>query len=279
MAGGLYDSLQTGEIDYYDQVPESIPPPSQQLLPMMGSTDEPRQHGHSEPDFLYHFDDLDLEAILTKARVKPSGDLLICWQDAVNCENGGMFILPPVLRERLRQHFCDMTFEQLQKALRNSMVAKVAEDEATVFIDTLMMIQYFKTHLAADEVYWSLIMDKAERVLLLALGYSEDQEEALEPLHKTLLSAMLHVHFSESLKHASVYQEETDKSHASLAFETCLVCDTPLEADDKKQPIINKGYTCLADECYDIKAQRRKTYTSWKMFWDHQVQSGHLLCP
>lgn len=246
---------------------------------MISSTDEPRQHGRTEPVLFYDLDDLDLADNLTKASVEPSGDLPICWQDAVNCEKGGLFILPVAFRESLRQHFCDMTFEHLQKALRNSLGAKVAEDETTVFIDTLMMIQYFKTHLAAEEAYWSLIMDKAERVLLLALGYGGDQEEALEPLYKTLVSAILHVHFSESLKHASVYQEEADKSYAASAFETCLVCDTSIEADDKKQPIINKGYTCLADECYDIKTQRRKTYTSWKMFWDHQVQSGHILCP
>lgn len=210
---------------------------------------------------------------------QPSGDGPIAWQDAAGCENGGMFILPVVVRERLRQHFCGMTVEHLQTTLRDSSGAKVAKEEEAVLIDTLMMMQYFKTHLAAEQDYWSLLMDKAERALLLALGYDEDQDEALEPLYETLLSAILHVHFPESLKHASVYQEEDDKSPDSSKVETCLVCNIPIETDCEKQPIINKGYTCLADECYDNKAQCRKTYTNWKMFWDHQVQSGHLLCP
>ncbi|KAM0518927.1 hypothetical protein ACHAPE_003917 [Trichoderma viride] len=209
---------------------------------------------------------------------QPSDDGPIAWQDAAGCEDGGMFILPPVVRQRLRQHFCDMTAEHLQETLRGSSGAKVAQEEA-VLIDTLMMIEYFKTHLVAQEDYWSLLMDKAERALLLALGYDEDQDEALESLYKTLSSSILHVHFSESLKRASVYQEEADKSLDTWPFETCLVCSTPIETDDKKKPIVNKGYACLADECYDDKAQCRKVYANWKTFWDHQVQSGRLLCP
>ncbi|UKZ61226.1 uncharacterized protein TrAtP1_002494 [Trichoderma atroviride] len=210
---------------------------------------------------------------------RPSRDGHISWQDAAGCEDGGMFVLPVVVRERLRQHFCGTTAKHLQKALRDSSGANVAEETAAVLIDTLMMIEYFKTHLANEEDYWNLIIDKAERALLLALGYGENRDEALEPFYKTLLSSILHVHFPESLKHASVYQEEADRSLAASAFGTCLVCNMPIETDAKEQLIINKGYTCLADECYDGKAQCRKTYTSWKDFWDHQVQSGHLLCP
>lgn len=210
---------------------------------------------------------------------QPSDDGTIAWQDAAGCESGGVFILPAIVRQRLRQHFCDVTAEHLQETLRGSSGAKVAEEEEAVLIDTLMMIQYFKTHLATEEDYWSLLMDKAERALLLALGYDEDQNEALESLYKMLSSSILHVHFSESLKRASVYHEETDKSLVASLFETCLVCSSPIETDDKKRPIINKGYTCLADECYDGKAQGRKVYANWKTFWDHQVHSGHLLCP
>lgn len=65
---------------------------------------------------------------------------------------------------------------------------------------------------------------------------------------------------------------------ALSTFETCLVCNAPIETDSKKQSIIDKGYTCLADDFYNSKAQRRKTYDNWKMFCDHQVQSGQLLC-
>ncbi|KAM0445190.1 hypothetical protein ACHAO4_009895 [Trichoderma viride] len=210
---------------------------------------------------------------------QPSSDGPIAWQDAAGCEKGGMFVLPVVVRERLRQHFCGTTAEHLQETLRGSSGAEVAKEEEAALIDTLMMVEYFKTHLKAQEDYWSLLMDKAERALLLALGYGEDQDEALEPFYKTLLSSIIHVHFSESLKYASVYQEESRKGSDSFTFETCLVCNALVETDSKKQPIIDKGYTCLADDCYDSKAQRRKTYGNWKMFWDHQVQSGHLLCP
>ncbi|KAM0476154.1 hypothetical protein ACHAPX_006571 [Trichoderma viride] len=209
---------------------------------------------------------------------QPSGDGSIAWQDAAGCEDGGMFIIPLVVRQRLRQHFCDMTAEHLQETLRGSSGAKVAE-EAAVLTDNLMMIEYFKTHLATQEDYWSLLIGKAERAVLLALGYEEDQDEALESLYKILLSSIHHVHFSESLKRASVCQEEADTNLATSPLETCLVCGTPIETDDKKKPIINKGYTCLADECYDGTAQGRKTYSNWSTFWDHQVQSGHLLCP
>lgn len=136
-----------------------------------------------------------------------------------------------------------MTPEHPQETLRGSSGAEVAKEEEAILIDTLMMIEYFKTHLKAQENYWSLLLDKAECALLLVLGYDEDHDEALEPFYKTLLSSILHVHFSVSLKYPSIYQEESGESSATSMFETCLVhvCNAPIETDDKKQRIVNKG--------------------------------------
>lgn len=210
----------------------------------------------------------------------PSGDGPIAWQDAAGCEKDSMFILPAVVQKRLRQHFCGIIVKYLHETLRNSLGAvKVAKEERTVLINTLIIIQYFKIYLATQEDYRSLIINKAKRALLLALAYNKDQDEALEPLYKSLLSSILHVHFSESLKHASISQEKADKSPATAAFKTCLVCNAPIKRDGKRQPIINKAYACLTDECYNKEAQGRKIYANWGVFWDHQVSSGHLLCP
>ncbi|UKZ56274.1 hypothetical protein TrVGV298_010108 [Trichoderma virens] len=118
---------------------------------------------------------------------EPSRDGPITWEDVVGCEKSGMFVLPNVVRERLGQHFCGKTVERLQETLRNlSDAAKVAKQDVAVLTDTLMMIQYCKTHLATQEDYWSLVIGKAERAVLLALGYDQDREEALEPWNSEL---------------------------------------------------------------------------------------------
>lgn len=49
-----------------------------------------------------------------------------------------------------------------------------------------MMIQYFRARLAAEEDVWFLLMDNAERAVLLALGFDEEEEEALPPLYEML---------------------------------------------------------------------------------------------
>lgn len=209
---------------------------------------------------------------------EPSGDGPITWQDAAGCENRGIFILPSMVRERLIHHFCSKTVEHLYETLRNSSrMAQAPEEEVAALVDTLMMIQYFRTHLIDEEDYWSLLMDKVERTLLLALD--KDQKDALEPLYTMLLSSILHVHFSQSLKHASVHQEETRKIPDPSVLKTCLVCNTDIETDFDGHLVSNMSYTCLADECYDINTQSREIYTSWSTFWEHQVGSGHMLCP
>ncbi|KAK6447191.1 hypothetical protein FP744_10003441 [Trichoderma asperellum] len=211
---------------------------------------------------------------------EPSGEGPITWQDAAGCENRGIFILPSRLKERLIHHFCSKTVERLYETLRNSSrMAHVSEEEVAALVDTLMMIQYFRTHQSDKEDYWSLLMDKAERTLLLALEYDKDQKDALEPLYTMLLSSILHVHFPQSLKHASVHQEETRKIPDPSVLQTCLVCNTDIETDYEGHIVSNIAYACLADECYDINTQSREIYPSWSTFWEHQVESGHILCP
>jgi hypothetical protein len=207
-------------------------------------------------------------------------DESLTWQDAAGCERRGMFILPNLMRERLSLHFCAKTAERLRKTLHNSSAAaQMTEEEAAAIIDTLMMIQYFKTHLATQQDYWDLLIGKAERALQLALGYDEHLEEALESMYEKLFSAIFHVHFAESLKHASVCRADTGESPDSSRLKTCLICNTLIETDRERQLATNKEFVCLADECYDNETQSRKRYTNWTKLWEHQVQSGHILCP
>lgn len=215
-----------------------------------------------------------------EANVEPSGDAPISWQDAAASESRGMFVLPMVVRKRLSRHFCSKTVERLHETLRSSSrMTQVSEEEAAVSTDTLMMIQYFRTHLADQEDFWGLLIDKAERALLLCLGYDEDQEDELEPIYNILLSSILHVHFPQSLKHASVHQDEARKTLDPSILKTCLACNEHIEVGFEGQIVSNRSYVCLADECYDKNTQSRNRYTNWSMFWDHQIKSGHILCP
>ncbi|KAI4599475.1 hypothetical protein KJ359_001917 [Pestalotiopsis sp. 9143b] len=160
----------------------------------------------------------------------------ISWENAVGCVKGGLFVLSDLLRVQLYLHFCEQTVERLCWNFQNSPIATPQNDEASpaILADTLMMIQYFKTHLAVEEDTWNLIVGKAEHSILLALGYEEDQEAMLEPRYEMLLSAIFHAHLPEAMKHAAIEKGETNESVDSLSIETCLMCDTLIEATTGK---------------------------------------------
>ncbi|AEO71963.1 uncharacterized protein THITE_2093465 [Thermothielavioides terrestris NRRL 8126] len=125
-------------------------------------------------------------------------------------------------------------------------------------VDTLMMMQYFETRLAGERDSWHLLMDKAERSVLLRLGFDEDQDDLLTPLYEMLALSIAHVHFDEAV---------------DAAVKTCRVCDRDFDGDAWPESG-NRAFVCWNDDCYG-----RGTFDTWDSFWDHQVKSGHQFCP
>jgi hypothetical protein len=85
------------------------------------------------------------------------------------------------------------------------------------------------------------------------LGCDEDQEEALEPLSEMLLSSIVHVHFVEAPRHASVYKGDTGERPDSLRTKTCSMCNTPIGTVGDRKLDTGKGFICPTDECTTSK--------------------------
>ncbi|KAF9772133.1 hypothetical protein IL306_010191 [Fusarium sp. DS 682] len=122
------------------------------------------------------------------------------WQVAMECQDGnGLFNLPEQTRENLHLHFCSDTGTKLSpkisELLSNSSIPIQERDETFGrLLDTLMMIQCYKTHLAQEEDIWDLMMERAKDALLDVLGLSEGVE-ALEEVENLLRASMMHAHY------------------------------------------------------------------------------------
>lgn len=212
---------------------------------------------------------------------EPLAEGPITWKDAVQTQQRGLFILPDLIRDKLHQHFCTGTTEQiLEKLRRYPACDAIADAEKTqaMLVDTLMMVIYFSTHLAVEEDSWYLIMDKAEHAVQRELGLGENQEDKLqlEALSVILKVSMEHAHFKEALQDSQIDQNNHDKAPAKEVAKTCLVCEKSFGLAEGAEEGLSKGFVCLSDECY--ASDGRKVWDTWGSFWKHQVDHGHLLC-
>ncbi|KAF5246352.1 hypothetical protein FANTH_6867 [Fusarium anthophilum] len=144
------------------------------------------------------------------------------WQFAIECQDGeGLFDLDEK-RSSLRLHFCPETAAKISpkvsKVLHNSTTPEQERDDMCArLLDTLMMIECYKTHRAQEEDAWDLIMERAWDAVISVLGLS-DEEETLEELVGQLSGAMMHAHFV-----AATGIKDSEKDDCSA--------DTPLTVD------------------------------------------------
>jgi hypothetical protein len=80
----------------------------------------------------------------------------ITWQVAVASQDFvGTFQLSERLREKLESHFCPRTLNALDEALVKYLAAsQLPEEERRILVDTLMMVQHFKIHMAQEQDLW-----------------------------------------------------------------------------------------------------------------------------
>ncbi|KAK4041914.1 hypothetical protein C8A01DRAFT_14425 [Parachaetomium inaequale] len=260
--------------------------PPGMAIPGLGSLNqhEPPQiakDGHGNYNVVeYEYDVSDWEPVISSSQQQASEeeDTAITWRSAVRCqEDGGLFVLNEPLRTNLQGHFCDTTAARLHDRLReltSSPVLAIAH-----VVDTLMMMSYFETHLAAERDSWDLIMGKAKRAVLVVLGFDEDEDTAVAELEEILVRSVVHAHFNEAVYSTSVERQSADGEHETGArIKTCPICDVNFDAEAWPE-CGDRAFVCCDDGCYKGLAGGRREFDNWDLFWEHQVEAGHLSCP
>ncbi|OTB00055.1 hypothetical protein M426DRAFT_324552 [Hypoxylon sp. CI-4A] len=225
-----------------------------------------------------------------KSEYFPLAEGRLSWQDAVGCQRDedDTFCLPGLARARLQQHFCAGTSDAAANELRikfSDPLALVEEQNGDntmtveILVDTLMMIVYFRTHLAAEEDTWNLGIKKVENAVLAKLGLDDGTQEQLKPIYSLLQLCLEHVHFEQALKEAWVGRRNTLASDGELVSvaKTCPACKETFNKEDNMKTR-EMAFKCRSDDCY-LPGQHRKEWETWDQFWRHQVESGHWICP
>ncbi|SCV58186.1 related to Vault poly [Fusarium fujikuroi] len=187
------------------------------------------------------------------------------WQFAMECQDGqGLFDLGEK-RPSLHLHFCIETATnigpQISELLHNSSTA--AEESDDIFarlLDTLMMIECYKTHRAQEEDTWDLMMERAWDAVISVLGLSEE-EEALDQLAGQLRGAMMHAHYI-----AATGVKESEKDEDTAGTTRCPACDVIWRT--------TRQFFCP----FDHESDGVDEFSRWDDFWRHQVDEGHVVC-
>ncbi|KAI1017049.1 hypothetical protein LB504_007071 [Fusarium proliferatum] len=194
---------------------------------------------------------------------KPHGPL--DWQFAMECQDGqGLFDLGEK-RPSLHLHFCSETAvkigPKISELLHHSMTPEQERDDISArLLDTLMMIECYKTHRAQEEDTWDLMMERAWDAVISVLGLS-DGEETLEELAGQLRGAMMHAHYV-----AATGVKDSEKDESSVGTTRCPACGVIWRT--------NRQFFCP----FDHESDGVDEFTSWDEFWKHQVNEGHVVC-
>ncbi|RBR12074.1 hypothetical protein FVER53590_04428 [Fusarium verticillioides] len=188
------------------------------------------------------------------------------WQFAMECQDGqGLFDLYEK-RPSLHLHFCPETATKfglrISELLSNSSTPEEERDDVSArILDTLMMIECYKTHRAQEEDTWDLMMERAWDAVISALGLA-DEEETLEELAGQLRGAMLHAHYV-----AATGVKDSEKDEGSVGAVRCPACDVVWST--------TRRFFCP----FDHESDDADEFMNWDAFWKHQVDQGHVVCP
>ncbi|KAF5982518.1 hypothetical protein FBULB1_4277 [Fusarium bulbicola] len=189
------------------------------------------------------------------------------WQVAMECQDGqGLFELTDQARGTLRLHFCQETDGKLAPKIIELVGTSPVQDQgdegiSTRLLDTLMMIECYKTHRAREEDTWDLMMERAWDAVISILGLSED-EAVLEELASQLRAAMMHAHYV-----AATGVKDSEKDESSVDTVRCPVCDAVWRTA--------RQFFCPFDHESDNHVDE---FSRWADFWRHQVTKGHVVC-
>lgn len=188
------------------------------------------------------------------------------WQFAMECQDGqGLFDLGEK-RPSLHLHFCSETAvkigPKISELLHSSTTPEQERDDMTVrILDTLMMIECYKTHRAQEDDTWDLMMERAWDAVISVLGLS-DEEEKLEELAGQLRGAMMHAHYV-----AATGVKDSEKDESTVGTTRCQACDVRWRT--------NRQFFCPFDHESDSGVD---AFMNWDEFWKHQANEGHVVC-
>ncbi|RAH48751.1 VIT and vWA domain-containing protein [Aspergillus brunneoviolaceus CBS 621.78] len=199
----------------------------------------------------------------------------LTWQDAVRDQMpNGTFRLLDTMRRELELHYCPATTAKVgEMILKHLNGGSLAEDLLHDCTDTITMIQYFRTHMVHEEDTWGLMMSRAESALLATLGRSDEDEDWLEPIYDVLRLSIMHQHFvgfqrSRNMDTADKPADENDKAVR------CPVYEEPFGVAGG----VRRFFCPYEEEVDDSGLCTGFVWDSWLAYWDHQVQTGHVLC-
>ena len=176
------------------------------------------------------------------------------WQDST-----GIFKLHYTVFRRLYVHFCGSVAEVIQDYISTRFPGTrlhIGDIEGT-----LMLVQYFKTHLAEDQDIWEMMIEKAEYAVRQLLGV-EDDEDALKELQSILEHSIMHAHF----RAKSDSSAKDSKPFPPVdGINTCPVCGAVIEVPPRE------SFSCPFEGC-------PVSTSDWNHMWSHQVKKGHIVC-
>ncbi|EXM34289.1 hypothetical protein V3481_002413 [Fusarium oxysporum f. sp. vasinfectum] len=188
------------------------------------------------------------------------------WQFAMECQDGQGFFDLSGKTQYLHLHFCPETAKKfgpkISELLHNSTTLEQERDDISArVLDTLMMIECYKTHRAQEEDTWDLMMERAWDAVISVLGLS-DEEEELEELAGQLRGAMMHAHYI-----AATGVTGSEKDGHTVNTVRCPACNVVWRT--------TRRFWCPFDHDYDNEADE---ILNWDDFWKHQVGRGHVVC-
>ncbi|KAF5632731.1 hypothetical protein F52700_6268 [Fusarium sp. NRRL 52700] len=201
---------------------------------------------------------------LSPQQSRPYGPL--DWEFAMECQDDqGLFDLNEK-RSSLHLHFCPETAMEISpkisKFLHNSSTSEQERDDISArVLDTLMMIECYKTHRAQEEDIWDLMMERAWDAVISVLGLGSE-EEILEELADQLRGALEHAHYV-----AATGVKDSEKDDSPVDTARCPACDVVWRN--------TRQFFCP----FDHEDNEDDEFTNWGDFWKHQVDQGHVVCP
>jgi len=174
----------------------------------------------------------------------------------------GIFKLNDTVRRKLVAHFCAPVIKIVEDYVRRWFpLARWDTFQIQEIEETLMLVQYFKTHLAKEEETWEMMIDKAEYAVRQLLGVDDD-ENALKGLQSILEKSIMHAHFG-GKSHSSANGLQPFPPTESI--EACPVCGA------KSGELRPESFKCSFEQCI-VSA------SDWDRMWVHQVKEGHIVC-
>ncbi|KAG5796693.1 hypothetical protein H9Q69_004267 [Fusarium xylarioides] len=272
LSSGLTPQIQRGTVPGGPKFPtyKAMPIPNTRAHPFFGpiGRSAKQRRGASkcwESD--YDSDDSSMSRGISESSSSQSNVYgPLDWQFAMECQDGqGLFDLEEK-RPSLHLHFCPETATKIiptiSELLHNSTTPEEERDDLSArLLDTLMMIECYKTHRAQEEDTWDLMMERAWDAVISVLGFSND-EEALEKLAGQLRGAMMHAHYA-----AATGVKDSEKDDSSAVTVRCPACDVVWST--------SRRFFCP----FDHESDDVDEFTNWDDFWKHQVDQGHVVCP